>query len=302
MKIQILSDLHLFTDLRRPQADADVTVLAGDIWDGGLPGITWAAKTWQDRPVIYVPGNHEFFGAEYNEHREAMAAAAARHPNLYLLDRGAVAINGVAFIGATLWTDFWYTAPDGDAIERRLTLKTAAEHMPDYNEITIDDRGAKLKDTVAHHAALADAANFMPDYREITLGARRLKPEDTAAIFAVEHAYLREMLILDNAALSERLGAKSISKRVVVTHHLPSASSVHIQHARSRVVAAYASRIDDTVKLADLWVHGHTHESFDYKIRGVGGHVTRVVCNPRGYSSPRMSGNTRFKPGLVAVV
>ena len=110
------------------------------------------------------------------------------------------------------------------------------------------------------------------------------------------------MLTLDNAALSERLGAKSISKRVVVTHHLPSARSVHIQHARSRVVAAYASRIDDTVKLADLWVQGHTHESCDYEIRAGGGHITRVVCNPRGYSSPRTTGNSRFKPGLVALV
>ena len=302
MKIHVLSDLHLFTNLRKPRAAADVTVLAGDIWDGGLQGITWAAKTWQDRPVIYVPGNHEYFGCEYNAHRAKMAEAAARHANVHLLDRGAIVLGDVAFIGATLWTDFWYTAPDGDAIERWLTLKTAAEHMPDYNEITIDDRRAKIKDTVAHHAALADAANFMPDYREIILGGRRLKPEDTAAIFAVEHAYLREMLNLDNAALSERLGAKSISKRVVVTHHLPSARSVHIQHARSRVVAAYASRIDDTVKLADLWVHGHTHESCDYEIRAGGGHVTRVVCNPRGYSSPRMTGNTRFKPGLVAVV
>ena len=27
-----------------------------------------------------------------------------------------------------------------------------------------------------------------------------------------------------------------------------------------------------------LWVHGHTHSSFDYNIHG-----TRVVCNPRGY-------------------
>ena len=88
MKIHVLSDLHLYGDIRKPLAGADVTVLAGDIWDGGIKGIDWAAKTWTDRLVIYVPGNHEFFGAEYNEHREAMAAAAARHPTLYLLDRG----------------------------------------------------------------------------------------------------------------------------------------------------------------------------------------------------------------------
>lgn len=60
MRLHILSDLHLYNDIRKPQAAADVTVLAGDVWDGGFKGIAWAAKTWTDRPVILVPGNHEF--------------------------------------------------------------------------------------------------------------------------------------------------------------------------------------------------------------------------------------------------
>jgi hypothetical protein len=29
---------------------------------------------------------------------------------------------------------------------------------------------------------------------------------------------------------------------------------------------------------AALWIHGHTHDSFDYVVRG-----TRIVANPRGY-------------------
>jgi hypothetical protein len=27
-----------------------------------------------------------------------------------------------------------------------------------------------------------------------------------------------------------------------------------------------------------LWVHGHTHQPFDYRVRSC-----RIVCNPRGY-------------------
>ena len=56
------------------------------------------------------------------------------------------------------------------------------------------------------------------------------------------------------------------------------------------------------LKLADLWVHGHTHDSCDYEIRSDGGHVTKVVCNRRGYSSHRMTEKRRFNPGLVVVV
>ena len=64
MKIHILSDIHLeFGKWRRTQdvnaIDADVTILAGDI-GVGLSGIDWAL-TFR-RPVIYVLGNHEFYG------------------------------------------------------------------------------------------------------------------------------------------------------------------------------------------------------------------------------------------------
>ena len=44
-----------------------------------------------------------------------------------------------------------------------------------------------------------------------------------------------------------------------------------------------------------LWVHGHTHQSFDYRVRSC-----RIVCNPRGYVS--WSGRTEnqtFDPGLT---
>ena len=49
----------------------------------------------------------------------------------------------------------------------------------------------------------------------------------------------------------------------------------------------------------DLWVHGHTHDSFDYLVDRPGGGTCRVVCNPRGYV--RWDGtleNRGFDPGF----
>ena len=43
-----------------------------------------------------------------------------------------------------------------------------------------------------------------------------------------------------------------------------------------------------------LWVHGHTHDTFDYAIRG-----TRVICNPRGYAKDGVNENARFDPDLT---
>ena len=61
MKLHVLSDLHTeFTDFSPPESDADVVILAGDI-GVGLGGIEWAARRYPRAPVIYVPGNHEFY-------------------------------------------------------------------------------------------------------------------------------------------------------------------------------------------------------------------------------------------------
>ena len=61
MKIHILNDLHIeFGAFEPPPTDADVVVLAGDI-GVGLEGLHWAQSCFSDKPVIYVPGNHEFY-------------------------------------------------------------------------------------------------------------------------------------------------------------------------------------------------------------------------------------------------
>jgi hypothetical protein len=68
MKVRILSDLHLeFQDWKPPKVDADVVVLAGDIHVGAR-GVDWARRSFPLSPVVYVPGNHEFYG----EHIQAV--------------------------------------------------------------------------------------------------------------------------------------------------------------------------------------------------------------------------------------
>jgi hypothetical protein len=46
-----------------------------------------------------------------------------------------------------------------------------------------------------------------------------------------------------------------------------------------------------------LWIHGHTHDSFDYRLNG-----TRVLCNPRGYARDGVNENPMFDPQLVIEV
>jgi hypothetical protein len=60
--------------------------------------------------------------------------------------------------------------------------------------------------------------------------------------------------------------------------------------------------VSDAERLVDgerarLWIHGHTHDSFDYRLNG-----TRVVCNPRGYAKDGVNENASFDPGFVVQV
>lgn len=99
MNLWILSDLH--GDHRKtmlqPPAGADVAVVAGDACDDG-----WLAEIAKQMPVVFVAGNHEFYG---HEHRERLMVLQDI-PGVTVLENAVTAIGGVFFVGATLWTDY----------------------------------------------------------------------------------------------------------------------------------------------------------------------------------------------------
>ena len=63
------------------------------------------------------------------------------------------------------------------------------------------------------------------------------------------------------------------------------------------VSACFASELDYLFGKMELWVHGHTHDNFDYEVNG-----TRVICNPRGYVTMNGTENFDFNPALVVEV
>jgi len=105
MRIHVLSDLHVeFAEFQPPATDADIVVLAGDVHVGNK-GIEWAAESFAGKPVVYVAGNHEFYGQAIPKHIEKMRAAA-EGTNVVFLENDTVEFGGVTFAGTTLWTDF----------------------------------------------------------------------------------------------------------------------------------------------------------------------------------------------------
>ena len=109
MRIQILSDLHVEVEgngIPPLAPDAELIILAGDLAPVHTRRVGDVAKRWAgaDR-ILYVPGNHEFDGCDIEVARGELARQCLQH-GVTLLDRGAVTVDNVRLIGATLWTDF----------------------------------------------------------------------------------------------------------------------------------------------------------------------------------------------------
>src|SRR5690606_11482113 len=108
MKVLVVSDLHLefsVPDLGPAARKADAVILAGDIHLGSQ-AMDWIVQQFGKRPVLYVPGNHEFYRGEHASVLRNLRAAAAKHGNIHILDQDSVVLGEVEFLGATLWTDF----------------------------------------------------------------------------------------------------------------------------------------------------------------------------------------------------
>ena len=156
MRLWILSDLHL--ELTRgwdlPFGDArpafDVLVVAGDLVTRMERGVEWLKARVADT-VVYVAGNHEFYGTDIDRTVEKARAAAAGS-NIHILQNDTVTIDGIAFVGATLWTDFDLF---GDA---EYAMMAAAGSMNDYRKIRLRNYELRLrpKDTLKRHIESRD--------------------------------------------------------------------------------------------------------------------------------------------------
>ena len=247
MNIHLLSDLHLECALFAPSVNsADVVVLAGDIGVGNK-GMIWARDVF-DAPVIYVCGNHEYHDPRWSmaEHKTWMRQAC-EGSNVHLLDNDVVIIDGVRFIGSTLWADL--------------------THAPD--------------------ALCCDTDRIVVKY-DIN--------RTVCGLTHFSEAYAQSLFEKNRAWLASELAKPFDGKTVVVTHHAPSFGSLHAQYAGNPWNPCFISDLEHLMgDNVDLWLHGHTHNNFDYRVHG-----TRVVCNPRGYPNPLGNWENRmFDPDLM---
>jgi Calcineurin-like phosphoesterase superfamily domain len=130
VRLHVLSDLHLEQEPFGPRdVQADAVVLAGDI-DAGTRGVDWARRFARDRAVIYVAGNHEFYGHAMPGLIDQLRRAAAGS-SVQVLENDELILDGVRFLGCTLWSDFDFDGPERRAEAMRLSERV----VNDYKQI-----------------------------------------------------------------------------------------------------------------------------------------------------------------------
>lgn len=180
--------------------------------------------------------------------------------------------------------------------QMRVVARESGVHLLDNNEVVIAGIrflgstlwtdfnlfGEELK-----KAAMAEGKKYLNDFRLIRERDRVFSPACSVQLHKTSRKWL-----------AAKLQAPFPGKTVVITHHLPSARSVAERFKTDLTSACFASHLDDLLGVSALWIHGHTHDSFDYVLHG-----TRVICNPRGYCrDPAKPENREFKPAMVVEV
>jgi predicted phosphodiesterase len=229
-KLLVLSDLHLDLAGHDPPdaTGVDVVVASGDI-SPGTSGLNWLLDKFPSYlPIIYVPGNHEYYKHNYPALIEKLRAQG-KGTNVRVLNNEAVKVCGITFLGATLWTDFRLKGP-GQAF---WAMDAAQRQMNDYRQIRLSNQSY-----------------------------RRLQPQDTQRFHLESYKWLCESLppkshngpvvVVSHHAPSSLSVRWFNDKRGDLTD----------------LDASYASNLENLMLRGhiNLWVHGHTHRAQDYHI------------------------------------
>lgn len=189
MKIAVCSDVHLeFGELDLHNEDgADVLILSGDILiakhlkiedDNEYKNLISYRDSYRSfmkdcserfKNVIYVAGNHEFYGGGFYNTLDILRSECAKYSNVHFLENASLEIDDVTFIGCSLWTDMNKEDP--------LTMLEVPEMMNDYSSIRNDliGNGAMItsRDVVERHkgslAFIKEALGLLPANKKVVV-------------------------------------------------------------------------------------------------------------------------------------
>lgn len=134
-------------------------VLAGDI-HVKLNGIRWIRDNFPETPVIYLAGNHEYYGGKLPRLLDKIREETAGS-NVRLLENESIEIGGFRFFGATLWTDLELLGDHHVGASESLQMNdyNRIRKTPSYRKLRPVDTRALHHETVRHIAGFFEAGD-----------------------------------------------------------------------------------------------------------------------------------------------
>lgn len=276
----------------RREGNHPIMVCAGDIGEN-LEGVKWASQF--DTDIVYVCGNHEFWGNDFFEVPANIKEFVSRHENQHikLLDKDTCIINGTRFIGATLWTglgDFlpWYKknyvvrffGAMGDF--KRTTAKSW------YTPSNIN----KLKSFMQNNGVEDERTNdvienklFNPlieieeNQKTIQFFINQLSTEYIGDTIVVSHhlpvyqLWMKKMKMLPENLSGEITNNEKFFLDCAKGNSVPSKDSLmmsfYVNDLRDLMFGPYAP---------NYWFHGHLHQEMEEVVG-----KTKIISSPVGY-------------------
>jgi len=296
VSVQIASDLHLEfygnrlsnvpKDIIVPHSPQTILALVGDI------GLSYTdllkeflyQQAGRFKHVILIAGNHEYYQSHTNdklrsvgEQKNWLRNVCMQRPNLHFLERDALELEGVVFLGTTLWSQ----VPDHaiDAVQKSLN---------DYYLSYIDPNNMAVPQTgLIFKKPRLD--------RRVTV-LTKMRVSDTNRFFEKSFNWLVHQV--------EKNKDKPI---VVLTHHCPSrtgTSHPSYEHPGNLIGHGFATDVLDSFipptsssSPIKAWVCGHTHYNFDFVTES----GIRVVSNQKGYPNRPTQESFAYQPDGVVL-
>jgi len=157
MRIALYSDIHReFNNPFKPNLKGiDVLVIAGDTDNRADRLTSWLKSLIEEEPrihIVFVTGNHEYYGRDLNIEDQNIREKLADEPHIHFLQNSSVVLDGIRFIGATLWTN--YNDRDIHAMD------IAQLKMNDFRQIRTNEYTSRICPKIIYYKHM-DSANYI---------------------------------------------------------------------------------------------------------------------------------------------
>lgn len=234
--IGLVSDLHLEASNYQLEINPqwDYLIIAGDLSaERDLIEsffYTLSHKNTKNIPILYVLGNHEHELHDIDETPYQIKEMLKEYRNVHVLNNESIVLDGIKFIGTTLWTNFEYGGVEG--------INSKEENMR-FNELHVGD------------------FNRVFYKNEITQKTERITAEYMVKLHNKAYKFL-EFELKKNPFDGEK---------VVITHFAPHPKCINPQYEKHNS-SYWVSDLESLMGFSTYWFHGHLHHSIDMELHG----------------------------------